>query len=153
MYILSKGPDGSARLTKIQPHRAELKANYAKGFLLGLVSYGLIITHLQAVLEGSHAGLAIREDTPVFYAYGLVGGLKLAKFTVKNERREINVASNNAYVSHIGVDAKSVVEWKVEEVNARIVKLTPLKALPAGEYVILVGKSTDPVFDFGVRPA
>ena len=153
VYLLSNGPDGSARLTIIQPHRTELKVNYGKAFLLGLVSYGVIITHLQAVLEGSHAGLATHEETPVFYAYDLVGGLKLAKFNVKNDRREINVGSSDAFFSHLGVDAKSVVEWKVEELSPHIVKLTTLKALPAGEYVILIGKSSNPVYDFAVRPS
>ena len=42
---------------------------------------------------------------------------------------------------------------KVEELYQHVVKLTPLKPLPAGEYVILLGNSTDPVFDFAVRPA
>ena len=181
----------------IQPHRTELKANYGKAFLLGFVSYGVIKTHLQAVLGGSHAAVTAPEDTPVFYAYNLVGDLKLAKVSVKNDRREINVAESNAYSSHLGLDAKSVVECgvkiyfcdphsprqrcsyentnrllrqyfpkksdlsgytqdeldKIEQLYPHFVELTPLKPLPAGEYAILLGESTDPVFDFGIRPA
>jgi hypothetical protein len=197
IYVLSKGPDGSARLIKIESHRTELKVNYGKVFLVSLVSYGVIKTHLQAVLEGPQAEIATPEDTPVFYAYHMVGDLKLAKLTVKNGRREINVGESNAYSSHLGPDAKSVVESdvkvyfcdphspshratsentdrllrqyfpkksdlsrytqseldKLEQLYPHIVKLTPLKPLPAGEYVFLLGKSTDPVFDFAVRPA
>jgi hypothetical protein len=152
IYLLSKGPDGSVRLKKLQSKIPEFKHdNGGRVFLKGMATYGFAKSHGQAVLEGSNAELATAETSPVFYAYNQTDGpLKLVKFNVKNHRREINIRAWSAYSSSTGEDPQSLLELRSEQIKPGIQKITPLKPLPAGEYAFQVGLWI-PFFDFGIR--
>jgi len=156
VYLLSKGPDGSVRLTKLPSKEPKIERHVGKAFLTGAATFGAGATHGQAVLEGPHAEIATAESSPVFYDYyltrrGFPGArLTLAKFEMKKDQREINVMEFRASGAETGENAESVVALRSEQIGPGIVKLTPVKALPVGEYAVQadIGRL---FFDFGIR--
>ena len=156
IYLLLKGPDGSVRLTKLPSKEPKIERHVGKAFLTGAVTFGGGVTHGQAVLEGPNAEIATAESSPVFYDYyqtrrGFPGArLTLAEFEVKKDQREINVFEASSRGKEIGENAGAVVALRSEQIGPGVVKLTPLKALPVGEYAVLVDNGRL-VFDFGIR--
>jgi hypothetical protein len=156
IYLLSKGPDGSVRLTKLQSKEPKINAHVGKAFLTGPQALWGGVIHGQAVLEGPNAEIATAESSPVFYDYyqtrrGFPGArLTLVEFKVKKDQREVNVFKFNAYEKKIDENAGSVVALTSEQIGPGIVKLTPLNALPVGEYAVQVDTG-GLFFDFGIR--
>lgn len=145
IYMYTKGPNGM-ELTMLES--SVYSSGKTGGMFTSALTYGIAKIKMKAVVQGAHASVHTSDSGVFFYFYFEESGKSfggettpneytLLKFDVKNNSREAQTGSANAFGSSVGTDVNAASGFTYKKVKPGIYKVTPAGQLTPGEYCFL----------------
>jgi hypothetical protein len=124
----------------------------AKGLQLFVYTGGYTDLGLNVSCPGSRASIRMLVPRPVLYvrAVGAAKDAMLIRLTKKSDRRVVRTAYSNVNMSNKeGFRREDIFKLILQESPNGFFSVSPEKALPPGEYLLVLGNAV-PAYDFGI---